>query len=87
MKKDLKNKKTPLFTLQNISISVVIFASLAIFFSFIWYERFLRWDFNELGRYYDPESETVYTESGFIWGIPAVFFSAMTIRCILLRKK
>ena len=47
---------------------------LSLFFFWAWYERYLKWDFNDLGRYYDAESETVYTTSGFVWAIPAFLF-------------
>lgn len=52
----------------------LVFFALSLFFFWVWYERCLRWEFNELGRYYDPETETVYTDSGFIWSIPAFAF-------------
>ncbi len=48
-----------------------------IFFTWAWYMRYLRWNFNDLGRYYDAASETVYTTSGFVWSIPA-FLSALS---------
>jgi uncharacterized membrane protein YozB (DUF420 family) len=28
-------------------------------------------DFNELGRHYDADTQTVYTTSGFVWVVPA----------------
>lgn len=40
-------------------------------FGWLWYERYLKWDFNELGRYYDPVGQVVYTDSGFVWVLPA----------------
>ncbi|MFM9927684.1 hypothetical protein VLK31_32220 [Variovorax sp. H27-G14] len=39
-----------------------------------WYERYLRWDFNELGRHYDADTQTVYTTSGMVWALPALGF-------------
>ena len=33
------------------------------FFFWVWYERYLRFDFNELGRYYDDMNQMVYTDS------------------------
>jgi hypothetical protein len=37
----------------------------------LFYQRYLRWDFNELGRYYDPQTQLVYTTSGVVWGLLA----------------
>ena len=55
---------------------------LSLFFFWAWYERYLKWDFNELGRYYDPQSENVYTTAGFVWAIPAFLFFAAGARGI-----
>lgn len=46
--------------------------ALSAFFFWLWYEQYLRWDFNELGRYYDAVDGVVYTDSGFVWVLPAV---------------
>ncbi|MFD4837007.1 hypothetical protein ACFWP0_05820 [Achromobacter sp. NPDC058515] len=48
-------------------------ASLALsaFFFYAWYAQYLKWDFNELGRYYDPVDQVVYTDAGFVWVLPA----------------
>lgn len=43
----------------------------ALFFAFVFYERYWRWRncFNELGRCWDSESEQVFLEqAGIIWG-------------------
>lgn len=48
-------------------VSVVFSA----FFFWLWYAMYLKWDFNELGRYYDPDEGVVYTDSGFVWVLPA----------------
>ncbi|WP_313379965.1 hypothetical protein [Achromobacter insolitus] len=45
--------------------------ALSAFFFYIWYAQYLKWDFNELGRYYDPVDQVVYTDSGFVWVLPA----------------
>lgn len=37
----------------------------------LWYDRYLRIDFNELGRYHDPETQVVYTDAAFVWGLLA----------------
>lgn len=44
------------------------------FFFWAWYERYLRWDFNDQGRHYDAASQTVYTDAGFVWVLPACGF-------------
>lgn len=46
---------------------------ISAFFFYAWYDRFLRWDFNELGRYWDETVGTV-TTSGWIWVVPALLF-------------
>lgn len=35
----------------------------------LWYDHYLRIDFNELGRYHDPETQVVYTDAAFVWGV------------------
>lgn len=45
--------------------------ALSAFFFYAWYAFYWKWDFNELGRYYDPVDQVVYTSSGFVWVIPA----------------
>ena len=67
----------------------MIFFCISVFFFVTWYERYLRWDFNELGRYYDSATETVYTESGFIWAIPAFLFLILSLSDLIraLRKR
>jgi uncharacterized membrane protein YozB (DUF420 family) len=56
--------------LATIAVSVLSLAASAFFF-WAWYERYLRRDFNELGRHYDADTQTVYTTSGFVWVVPA----------------
>ncbi len=48
-----------------------------------WYERYLRWDFNELGRHYDPHTQVVYTTSGFVWALPAFGFLLLAAGVLL----
>jgi hypothetical protein len=45
----------------------------ALLFGWAFYERYWRWRdcFNELGRCYDPGSQTVMTDAGFVWGLMA----------------
>lgn len=44
------------------------------FFFWAWYERYLRWDFNDQGRHYDADSQIVYTDAGVVWVLPACGF-------------
>lgn len=63
--------------------SLAALASSAFFF-WAWYERYLRWDFNELGRHYDADTQTVYTTSGFAWALPA--FGCLLLAVALLAR-
>ncbi len=65
----------------------LLFSAVSAFFFWVFYERFYRHEFNELGRYYDAETETVYTSSGFIWILPALFFLLPGILLLVFRKK
>jgi len=66
----------------------VVLGLLALGAAYLFYERYYRWTFNELGNAYDPETHMVYTEqAGCIWGgcfavllIPAVACVALAIR-------
>ena len=52
-------------------VGAVVSLSCTAFFGWLWYQQYLKWDFNELGRYYDPVDQVVYTDSGFVWVLPA----------------
>jgi hypothetical protein len=45
----------------------------ALLFGWLFYERYWRWRhcFNELGRCFDPASETVAMDSNSMYGLPA----------------
>ncbi len=60
--------------------ALVCLALSALFF-YAWYAQYLRWDFNELGRYYDPVDGVVYTDSGFVWVVPASVLLAAGLLC------
>ena len=75
-----------LLNAARILITAMAFCASAFFF-WAWYERFLRWDFNELGRFYDPETDDVYTEAGFIWIFPALFFLLTGLSLLLSRVR
>ena len=57
-----------------VTIGFVLSLAASAFFFWVWYERYLRLDFNELGRYYDVEAQIVYTDAGFVWALPAFGF-------------
>lgn len=62
----------------------------ASFFFWIWYERYLSIEFNELGRYYDAETQVVHTDSSFVWCIPAFGFllaAALQLACRVWRRR
>ena len=53
--------------------SVLCFLA-SLFFFWVWYQRYLKIDFNALGRYYDETNQIVYTDSAFVWVVPATLF-------------
>ncbi|CAB3625630.1 hypothetical protein [Achromobacter pestifer] len=55
--------------------------ALSAFFYYAWYAFYWKWDFNELGRYYDPIDQVVYTSSGFVWVIPATALLVAGLWC------
>jgi hypothetical protein len=55
---------------------------LAAICGWAWYDRYWQWRncFNELGRCWDSDSQSVYVEqSGMIWGAGAAGFFVMAI--------
>ena len=71
-----------------------LFAACALCFAALsgwaFYERYWRWRdcFNELGRCYDPASQIVMTDAGFVWGLMAVvaFGLALALRMLGRRR-
>ncbi|MBB1594201.1 hypothetical protein [Achromobacter sp. UMC46] len=57
-------------------IAAALLLLLSAFFYYAWYAFYLKWEFNELGRYYDPVDQVVYTSSGFVWVLPATVLLA-----------
>ena len=62
-------------------VAAGISLALSALFFYAWYAQYLRWDFNELGRYYDPVDQVVYTDSGFVWILPAGAMLAVGLLC------
>jgi len=77
-------------TMRNICF---LFAACALCFAalFGWafYERYWRWRdcFNELGRCYDPVSQTVMTDAGFVWGLMAVIAVGLAFALWMLGRR
>lgn len=66
-------------SLRVLTLGVAISVVLSMFFFWVWYERYLSIEFNELGRYYDAETQTVHTDSAFVWCLPAFGFLLLAI--------
>lgn len=69
--------------LKNIGPASALAASAFCFWA--WYDRYLRRDFNDLGRFYDAECQCVYTTSGFVWVLPACGFLLLAV--LLLARR
>ncbi|MCF6303287.1 MAG: hypothetical protein L3J13_08835 [Devosiaceae bacterium] len=65
-------------------------ASTSAFFFYAYYERHFRWKecFNDLGRCYDSETNTVYLEqAGIVWMTLALIFLLMAVVLFWKRRK
>lgn len=62
-------------------VAAVASLALSAFFFYAWHAQYLKWDFNELGRYYDPVDQVVYTDSGFVWVLPAGLLLIVGLLC------
>jgi hypothetical protein len=62
---------------------------LAMLFALAFHERYWRWRdcFNELGRCFDPESESVMTDAAFVWGVMAAVSFGLSVMAFLLRGR
>jgi len=60
-------------------VAALISLALSAVCFYAWYAQYLRWEFNELGRYYDPIEQVVYTDSGFVWVLPAGLLLAVGV--------
>jgi hypothetical protein len=79
----LNSGSQPIINVQ--LLSVVLSLVLSGYFFWLWYALYLSIEFNELGRYYDAESQIVYTDSAFVWCIPAFGFLFIAIGIIAFR--
>lgn len=67
----MKVRARPLSRLIRAS-GVVLPLAASLPFFWLWYSRYLRIDFNELGRHYDAATQTVHTDAAFVWCLPAL---------------
>jgi hypothetical protein len=69
----------------------IVLMCMGTLFSLAFYDRYWRWRdcFNELGRCYDPASQTVYLEqAGVAWGTLAAvsFFGGLALLIRVARR-
>ncbi len=55
-----------------LSRGVVLPLAASLPFFWLWYSRYVRIDFNELGRHYDAATRTVHTDAAFVWCLLAL---------------
>ncbi len=72
---------------RRVWLAVVVCLAFSGFFFWTFYERYLKWDFNEQGRYYDAQTQVVYTSSGFVWILPAVAWLIAALACVWLARR
>ena len=70
------------------ALGALVLSAISVFFFWAFYQSFYRWEFNELGRYYDSETKSVYTTGGMIWIVPAIIFlvPALMLVVVTLRR-
>jgi hypothetical protein len=72
-------------------IKLMAYWLLCLLFSYAWYTQYYQWIdcFNELGRCFNPNDSVVYTDSSFVWVIPAAIFLGLSIITLfnLLNKR
>ncbi|WMD21750.1 hypothetical protein RAS12_05060 [Achromobacter seleniivolatilans] len=52
-------------------VAALLWLAVSALFFYAWVANYLIWDFNELGRHYDPVDQVVYTDAGAVWVLPA----------------
>jgi cell division protein FtsX len=69
------------------AFAALIFSALSALFFSAYYHWYFKWEFNELGRYYDEETMSVYTTAGAIWIVPAIIFLIPALMLIVVTLK
>lgn len=69
------------------SPGIVLSLAASAFFFWLWVDRYLRVDFNELGRHYDAEAQVVFTDAAFVWCLPAIGFLLLAAALIAVRLR
>lgn len=69
------------------STGVVLSLAASALFFWLWYKRYLAIGFNELGRYYEAAPQVVYTDSAFVWCLPAFGFLLLAAVQIAFRTR
>lgn len=69
------------------SPGIVLSLAASAFFFWLWVDRYLRVDFNELGRHYDAEAQVVLTDAAFVWCLPAIGFLLLAAALIAVRLR
>jgi hypothetical protein len=71
------------------SLSALLLFGFALLFAAAFYDRYWRWRdcFNELGRCYDPATQTVMTDAAFVWGVMAAMAFMLSALMFMLRGR
>lgn len=72
---------------QRVRVASALCLAFSGFFFWTFYERYLKWDFNEDGRYYDAQTQVVYTASGIVWILPALAWLIAAVACLWLARR
>jgi hypothetical protein len=64
---------------------VLVLLALSMLFFWLWHGHYGGVDFNESGRHFDAEAGVVYTDSAWVWGIPAFGFLLLTVVNVIYR--
>ena len=69
-----------------LTLAAVMFVLLGTLCSWLFYQFYLRLEFNELGRYFDIENEVIHTDSNVVYGPIAGLFFIAGITTLLARR-
>lgn len=70
-----------------LSTGILLSLAASAFFFWLWVDRYLLVDFNELGRHYDAEAQVVFTDAAFVWCLPAIGFLLLAAALIAVRLR